>query len=73
MSSVSTHLESDLAIHPGELLAEEMESRGMTQRALAEAMGRPLQVINKVVRGKRAVTAETAIQLEEVRGTSARL
>ena len=73
MSSVPTHLESDLAIHPGELLAEELESRGMTQRALAEAMGRPPQVINEIVRGKKAITAATAIQLEEVLGTSARL
>lgn len=73
MSSVPTHLESDLAIHPGELLAEELESRGMTQRALAGAMGRPPQVINEIVRGKKAITAETAIQLEEVLGTSARL
>ncbi|MYH40802.1 MAG: HigA family addiction module antidote protein [Chloroflexi bacterium] len=73
MSSVPTRLESDLAIHPGELLGEELESRGMTQRALAEAMGRPPQVINEIVRGKKAITAETAIQLEEVLGTSARL
>ncbi|MCY4639451.1 MAG: HigA family addiction module antitoxin [Chloroflexi bacterium] len=73
MSSVPTHLESDLAIHPGELLAEELESRGMTQRALAEAMGRPPQVINEIVRGRKAITAATAIQLEEVLGTSARL
>ena len=73
MNSVPTRLESDLAIHPGELLGEELESRGMTQRALAEAMGRPPQVINEIVRGKKAITAETAIQLEEVLGTSARL
>lgn len=45
----------------------------MTQRALAEAMGRPPQVINAIVRGKKAITAETAIHLEEVLGTSARL
>ena len=73
MSSVPTHPEGDLAIHPGELLAEELESRGMTQRALAEAMGRPPQVINEIVRGRKAITAATAIQLEEVLGTSARL
>ena len=45
----------------------------MTQRALAEAMGRPPQVINEIVRGRKAITAATAIQLEEVLGTSARL
>ena len=73
MSSAPARLESDLAIHPGELLAEELEARGMTQRALAEAMGRPAQVINEIVRGKKAITAETAIQLEDALGTSAPL
>jgi len=52
-------------MHPGELLAEEIEVRGMTQKALAEAIGRPPQVVNEIVRGKKAITAETAIQLEE--------
>jgi len=74
MASVtSTHLESDLAIHPGELLAEELEVREMTQRALAEAMGRPAQVVNEIVRGKKAITAETAVQLEDALGIPAHL
>ena len=64
--------ESDLAIHPGELLAEELEARGLTQKALANAMGRPAQVINEIIRGRKAITAETAIQLERALGTSAR-
>lgn len=37
----------------------------MSQRALAETIGRPAQVINEIVRGKKAITAETAIQLED--------
>lgn len=59
-------IESNLAIHPGELLAEELEFREMTQKQLALAMGRPPQAINEIVRGKKAVTAETAVQLEGV-------
>lgn len=65
-------IESDLAIHPGELLAEEIEEHGLTQKALAEAMGRPAQVVNEIIRGRKAITAETAIQLESALGTSAR-
>lgn len=57
-------IESDLAIHPGELLAEELEVRAMTQRELAESMGRPAQTINEIVKGKKAITADTAVQLE---------
>lgn len=66
-------IETDLPVHPGELLAEELEVRGMTQRALAEAMGRPAQVVSEIARGKKAITAETAIQLEEVLGVPAHL
>lgn len=65
MASTTLRPESDLAIHPGELLAEELEVRGMTQRALASVIGRPAQTVNEIVRGKKAITAETAIQLED--------
>ena len=62
---------SDLAIHPGEVLAEELEARAMTQRSLARAIGRPEQVINEIVRGRKGITAETALQLSEALGISA--
>lgn len=65
--------ESDLLVHPGELLAEELEVRGLTQRALATAMERPVQAINEIVRGKKAITAETAVQLEDALGIPAHL
>ncbi len=68
-----TRIESDLPVHPGELLAEELAACGMTQRALAEAMGRPPQVINEIARGRKAITAETALQLERALGTPAYL
>lgn len=68
---VTDAVQSDMAIPPGEILAEELEARGMTQRELAEEMGRPPQVINEIVKGKKAITAETALQLEEALGPSA--
>jgi HTH-type transcriptional regulator/antitoxin HigA len=64
---------SDLAIHPGEVLAEELEARAMTQRALAEAIGRPEQVVSEIIHGKKGITAETALQLSDVFGVSAEL
>ena len=63
----------DTAIHPGELLAEEIDARGMTQRELALAMGRPPQVISEIVRGRRGISAETALQLEAALGTAAHI
>ncbi|MYH68149.1 MAG: HigA family addiction module antidote protein [Dehalococcoidia bacterium] len=73
MTSTMTALHSDLAIPPGELLAEELEVRGLTQSELAEQMGRPRQVISAIIHGKKAITAETALQLEGALGIPAHL
>ncbi len=56
----------DVAITPGEYLAEEIEARKVSQKELARRMGRPVSAINDIISGKKAVTAETALQLEEV-------
>ena len=62
---------SDLAIHPGEFLSEELEARDMTQRELARHLGRPEQVVSEIVNGKKGITAETALGLERVLEASA--
>lgn len=58
-------------VHPGKLLAEEfMRPTGVTQYRLAKDTGlSPIQV-SLIVRGKRAVTAETALRLGRFFGTS---
>ena len=56
----------DVAIAPGEYLAEELEARSITQKELARRMRRPLNAINEIINGKKTITAETALQLEEV-------
>lgn len=56
----------DVAIAPGEYLAEEIEARGITQKELAKRMRRPLNAINEIINGKKTITADTALQLEEV-------
>lgn len=70
MSTKITH-KPDYAFHPGETLAETLESLGMTQKELAERAGRPLKTINEIIQGKAAITADTAIQLERVTGVPA--
>ena len=62
---------SDLPIPPGEVLAEEIEARGMTQRELAARLSRPAQAINEIIKGKKAITAETALELEKALGIGA--
>jgi addiction module HigA family antidote len=64
--AAKTRVYPDVAIPPGEFLAEEIEARGITQKELASRMGRPINAINEIVNGKKAITAETALQLEEV-------
>jgi HTH-type transcriptional regulator/antitoxin HigA len=62
---IKTDAYPDVAIPPGEFLAEEIEARGISQKELAKRMGRPLNAINEIINGKKAIIAETAIQLEE--------
>lgn len=67
------HAVSDLPVPPGELLAETIETAGLSQAELARRMGRPAQVINEIVRGAKEITAGTAIQLERVLGVPAHI
>jgi addiction module HigA family antidote len=62
---------ADTAFHPGEYIQEEIDERGMSQRELARQMGRPYQSINEILNGRKAVTAETALDLERVLGGNA--
>jgi antitoxin HigA-1 len=56
----------------GEILIEEfMEPMGLTQAALAEAMGVPRKHVNELCNERRAVTAPTALILARVFGNSA--
>ena len=51
-------------IHPGEILREEfMTPHGLSQNALARALGVPPRRINEIVLEKRGITADTALRL----------
>ena len=58
-------------IHPGEILQEEfLLPMNISQNALARAACVPPRRINEIVLGKRGVTADTALRLAKVFGTS---
>jgi HTH-type transcriptional regulator / antitoxin HigA len=59
------------AFPPGDHIREEIEYRGWTQGDLARIMGRPVQVVNQIINGRKAITARTARELEAALGTSA--
>jgi HTH-type transcriptional regulator/antitoxin HigA len=54
----------DWGVPPGDSLQEILDDRGITQADLARRMDRPLKTINEIVKGKAAITPDTAIQLE---------
>ncbi len=59
---------------PGEMLLEEyLKPAGITQVALAAKMGVPIQRVNGIISGRRAVTAETAILLSRALRTTPEL
>ncbi len=60
--------------HPGEILLEEfLEPLGMSQAAFARQIGWTTARLNELIRGKRGVTAEAALDLAEALGTSPKL
>ena len=61
------------AIHPGELLKDEVESRGLIQKSLAEQMGIPYTALNDILNSRRSLTATTAMLFEAAMGVSAGL
>lgn len=57
--------------HPGEILQEEfIEPLGMSQNALAQAIGVPSNRINELVRGRRGISADTDLRLARYFGLS---
>ena len=60
--------------HPGEMLLEEfLKPAELTQVEAARQMGVPLNRLNEIIRGKRGVTADTALRLARLLDTSPEL
>jgi addiction module HigA family antidote len=58
-------------VHPGEVLLEEfLKPLGVSQNSLARAVNVPPRHINEIVQGKRSLTADTAVRLSQIFGTS---
>jgi HTH-type transcriptional regulator/antitoxin HigA len=62
----------DWIVPPGEILAEALGERAMTQAELSRRTARPLKTINEIIKGRSAITPDTALQFEYVLGISAR-
>ena len=63
MPIARTHKLAGPAPHPGEILKDELDARGLSGHALALALRLPASRISQIIRGQRAVTPETALRL----------
>jgi antitoxin HigA-1 len=58
------------AIHPGEILADELQELGVSPTELARQVKVPANRITQIVKGKRGITGDTALRLAHWFGTS---
>ena len=70
-SMIANNLEPLKPTHPGSILKEELECRGISQRKLAKDMGVSYTVLNEVLNEKRAVNSELSLMLEAALGIDA--
>ncbi|MDR2119012.1 MAG: HigA family addiction module antidote protein [Tannerellaceae bacterium] len=63
---IANNLEPAYPTHPGEVLKDEIEYRGISQRKLAAEMNMPYARIRDVLNGKRPVHTEFALLVEAV-------
>ena len=68
---IANNLEPAFPTHPGEIVKDEIEYRGISQRKLAEQMGIGYSVLNEILNARRPVTEKTAMMFEAALGVNA--
>ncbi|MCQ2256740.1 MAG: HigA family addiction module antitoxin [Bacteroidaceae bacterium] len=69
---IANNLTPFYVTHPGEVLKDEVECRGISQRALADQIGMSYKALNEILNERRPVTIETAMLFEAALGISAK-
>ena len=54
--------------HPGDVLKEELEARGISQKKFSEVLSVPYTQLNEILNGKRPVTTDFALMMEVALG-----
>jgi len=70
-SKTGKSIQTDICLHPGEVLKDELEEREIKQKDFAADIGIPVTQLNEIINGKRIVSSELAIILEAALGVSA--
>ena len=60
-------------VHPGEILREELEELGISAKAIARELGVPQNRISDILRGRRGITADSALRLARYLNTTPQL
>lgn len=68
---IANNLTSAFPTHPGEVLKEEIEYRGISQTKLAKQMGMSYKALNDILNCRRPLTASTSMMFEAALGVSA--
>ncbi|MDR1880755.1 MAG: HigA family addiction module antidote protein [Tannerellaceae bacterium] len=70
---IANNIEPDEPTHPGEVLKEEIEYRGISQRKFAAQIGIQYTVLNEILNCKRPVNVQFAMLVEAALGIDAEL
>lgn len=68
---IANNLTPAYPTHPGEILKEEIEYRGISQRKLAKQMGLAYSALNEILNARRPLTEKTALLFEAALGVDA--
>lgn len=75
MNTTKTYTLSDLVpsapVHPGEIMKDELEARGISQRKFASVIGCSYSVLNEILNEHRPLTEKTAMLFEAALGVNA--
>ncbi len=61
------------AVHPGEILRDELDKLGLSANALSKALGVPVNRVTMILNGQRGVSADTALRLARYFGSTPQL
>jgi len=62
-----------MAVHPGMMIKPELDERGISQKEFAKMLGTQPSHLSEVLNGKRALTTELAVKIENAIGLPAKI
>ena len=71
LNSRGKEIGTDIALHPGDILLDELEARNIKKTVFADQLGMKAGHFSELLHGKRHVSAATALKLEKLLGISA--